>query len=94
MSRDAIKARETKLRESGRQKTAETLKADDAATREVPLLKEEWRERPAAAARSISGDEPVDTIEAVHSAPTEYVPPPAPSSPTRSTATRLRIADR
>ena len=37
MSRDAIKARETKLRESGRQKTAETLKADDAATREVPL---------------------------------------------------------
>ncbi|MCC6151353.1 MAG: aldehyde dehydrogenase [Planctomycetes bacterium] len=87
LSRDAIKARETRLRESGRQKTAENLQADDAATREVPMLKEEWRERAAAAARSISGDEPVETIEAVHSAPTEYVPPPAPSAPTKSSAT-------
>jgi acyl-CoA reductase-like NAD-dependent aldehyde dehydrogenase len=87
MSRDAIKARETKLRDSGRQKTAENLRADDAATREVPLLKEEWRERAAAVSRSISGDEPVEMIEAHPSAPTEYVPPPAPSAPTKSAAT-------
>lgn len=87
LSREALKAREGKLRESGRQKSAENLQADEAATREVPALKEEWRERAAAAARSISGEEPVETIEAVHGAPTEYVPPPAPSAPAKSSAT-------
>lgn len=76
---------------------AHSLEGDDAATREVPMLKEEWRERASAAARAISGDEPVDVIDTAQgqpeNIPTAYIAPPAPARASGSTVYELPVDD-
>lgn len=100
-----VKARESEMRaakksDSKRVEAAKALQGDDAATREVPMLKEEWRTRASEVARAVSGDDPVDTIDAPSAvamgAPTEYIPPPPPtpvSSRSGATVYELPVDD-